>query len=102
MTYTDFLEGFAEAQEVEDVDALLTQHADRYHFQISSRERAKNFIADLRSLVGFKFAGKKVLDIGCAYGSFSIEMALCRWGATPASLSLTQKRSTHQPSTRRK
>jgi len=75
MAYQDFLEGFAEAQNLHSVDALLTEFADQYRFQITSRERAKDFIEQLHSLVGFDFAGKRVLDIGCAYGSFGIEMS---------------------------
>jgi SAM-dependent methyltransferase len=89
MAYDDFLDGFAKAQGVESVDILLTQHADRYRFQIRSRERAKSFIADMRSLLGFDFAGKKVLDVGCAYGSCSIEMA--HQGAEVAGIEVSLK-----------
>lgn len=75
MAYQDFLEGFVEAQNLHSVDALLNQCADQYRFQIKSRERAKYFIEQLKFLVGYDFAGKRVLDIGCAYGSFGIEMS---------------------------
>ena len=89
MAFQDFLEGFAKAQGVESVDALLTQYADKYSFQIRSRERAADFIAMMQSLTGFQFPGKEVLDIGCAYGSYSIEMA--RHGAHATGVDVTEK-----------
>ena len=47
MAYQDFFEGFAQAQGVGSVDALLRDFADQYRFQITSRDRAETFIHKL-------------------------------------------------------
>ena len=75
MAYDDFLAGFARAQKLDSVETLLTDHAVQYRFQIRSRDRAQAFIRELRGKLDYDFAGKRVLDVGCAYGSFSIELA---------------------------
>jgi SAM-dependent methyltransferase len=75
MSYDNFLSEFARAQGVGSVTTLLTDHAERYSFQIKSRDRAKDMIAKLSKESGIEFKGKRVLDVGCAYGSFAIEMA---------------------------
>jgi 2-polyprenyl-3-methyl-5-hydroxy-6-metoxy-1,4-benzoquinol methylase len=75
MSYDNFLSEFARAQGVGSVETLLTDHSERYSFQIKSRDRAKDMIAKLSKDYGMDFKGKRVLDVGCAYGSFAIEMA---------------------------
>jgi SAM-dependent methyltransferase len=75
MSYDQFLSAFAQAQGVASASELLTAHADQYSFQINSRDRAKHVIAKLIEDFGVEFQGLRVLDVGCAYGSFAIEMA---------------------------
>ncbi|MBC7985258.1 MAG: class I SAM-dependent methyltransferase [Sphingomonadaceae bacterium] len=74
MSYQEFLAAFAVAQGVGDVDTLLGEHAARYKFQITSRERAQNAIALLADELGVDWRGLRVLDVGCAYGAFTIEL----------------------------
>ncbi|WP_306030100.1 bifunctional 2-polyprenyl-6-hydroxyphenol methylase/3-demethylubiquinol 3-O-methyltransferase UbiG [Stappia sp. MMSF_3263] len=75
MSYENFLQEFATAQGVGSVEELLSDYSQRYAFQINSRDRAKKVISRLVDEFGITFPGKRVLDVGCAYGSFSIEMA---------------------------
>jgi SAM-dependent methyltransferase len=75
MAYQDFLKALAQGQGIKSVDELLSNHAQRYAFQIKSRERAKDTLDKLEKEFGLKWKGKKVLDVGCAYGSHTIELA---------------------------
>lgn len=75
LAYEDFLVEFARVQGVGSKDELLTEHRERYAFQIKSRERAKELIKTLESRLNVDFGGLRVLDVGCAYGSFTIELA---------------------------
>ena len=75
MAYEDFLSEFARVQGVGTVDALMKDHSERFSFQIKSRERARRMIDAVGGQSGIDFAGKRVLDVGCAYGSFAIELA---------------------------
>lgn len=76
MTHQAFLQEFARVQGCGTVEDLLRDHAERYSFQISSRERAKSMISLLADrLPALDLRGAKVFDVGCAYGSYSIEMA---------------------------
>jgi len=89
MSYHDFLEEFAKVQGVGSTDTLLRDHAIRYSFQINSRKRAKGLISVLRERLGMDFKGKKILDVGCAYGSFSIELA--KLGAEVVGIDISDK-----------
>jgi 2-polyprenyl-3-methyl-5-hydroxy-6-metoxy-1,4-benzoquinol methylase len=89
MAYEQFLEEFARAQGVGSVEQLLSAYADRYSFQINSRDRARKFIDTLEQSMGVSFKGKRVLDVGCAYGSFSIELA--NRGAKPVGVDISDK-----------
>lgn len=73
MAYEDFLTELAAVQGVGTREALLNEHAARYAFQINSRERARSLIRTLGDKLGLDFAGLRILDVGCAYGGFSIE-----------------------------
>ncbi len=75
MAYQDFLKAFAHGQGIKSVDELLSEHAQRYAFQIKSRERAKEALDKLEKSFELQWNGKKVLDVGCAYGSHTIELA---------------------------
>ena len=89
MAYEDFLREFAKVQGIGDVDTLLKEHATRYSFQINSRKRALDFIDTLARRLEIDFNGKKVLDVGCAYGSFSIELA--KLGAQVVGIDISDK-----------
>ena len=89
MAFQDFLEAFAEVQGIGNAETLLKEHADRYIFQLRSRERAKELLSKLESALDLDPAGKKVLDIGCAYGSFSIEFA--NRGAEVVGIDISEK-----------
>ena len=89
MAYQQFLAEFAKAQGVGSVDTLLSEHAQRYNFQIASRERAQKFIDLLEQSMGVSFRGKRILDVGCAYGAFSIELA--NRGATAVGIDISDK-----------
>jgi 2-polyprenyl-3-methyl-5-hydroxy-6-metoxy-1,4-benzoquinol methylase len=89
MAYQDFLVALAREQKVPSVESLLAEHADRYAFQINSRQRAANAVGILKSRLGEIRQGAKVLDVGCAYGSFSIELA--KLGAKPVGIDISDK-----------
>jgi 2-polyprenyl-3-methyl-5-hydroxy-6-metoxy-1,4-benzoquinol methylase len=89
MAYEDFLSEFAHAQGVASLDELLKTHAERYSFQIKSRERATGMIEKLGASHSLNFEGKRVLDVGCAYGSFAIEMA--KKGAKVVGIDISDK-----------
>jgi len=89
MAYNDFLIEFAKAQKVGSLEELLTHYAKRYSFQINSRERAKQTIAMLQEKLGLDWQGKRVLDVGCAYAAFTIELA--KLGAKVVGIDINKK-----------
>lgn len=74
MAYEDFVVEFAAAQGIESVGVLLKDYAEKYSFQIKSRERARDMLATVVAHLG-DVQGRRVLDVGCAYGAFAIEFA---------------------------
>ncbi len=74
MAYEDFVVEFAAAQGIESVGVLLRDYAEKYSFQIKSRERARDMLATVTEHLG-DIKGRRVLDVGCAYGAFAIEFA---------------------------
>lgn len=74
MAHQEFLAAFAKAQGLPSVECLLDEHGDRYGFQINSRERASGTIERLEREAGQEWSGCRVLDVGCAYGAFVIEL----------------------------
>ena len=89
MAYQNFLERFAEVQGVESADVLLDQYAVKYDFQINSRARGRKLIDLLRKRLDMQFEGKKVLDVGCAYGSTAVECA--KLGASVTGIDISDK-----------
>jgi 2-polyprenyl-3-methyl-5-hydroxy-6-metoxy-1,4-benzoquinol methylase len=89
MAYQDFLTAFAEVQGIDSVDSLLANHAQRYSFQINSRDRARDAIEKLEKLLQISWREQKILDVGCAYGAFTIELA--KRGARSVGIELSDK-----------
>ena len=89
MAHTDFLHAFAKAQGVESLETLVGEHADRYAFQINSRERAVKTLDRLENEAGLDWDDRRVLDVGCAYGAFAIELA--KRGARPVGTDVSNK-----------
>ena len=89
MSHSEFLRAFASIQNIGTVDDLLNEHTKRYSFQINSRERAKNAIAKLDEHLKINWNGLRVLDVGCAYGAFTIELA--KRGANAVGIELSKK-----------
>jgi 2-polyprenyl-3-methyl-5-hydroxy-6-metoxy-1,4-benzoquinol methylase len=89
MAFQDFLGAFAEVQGISSVDSLLNDYAKRYSFQINSRDRARDAIEKLESLLNLDWKGQSILDVGCAYGAFTIELA--KRGAHSVGIELSDK-----------
>lgn len=70
MTYHNFVDAIAKRQGV-DPEVL---RKGRKTFALNTNQRGKNFVAKMRSS-GVSLKGKRVLDVGCAYGGMSIEPA---------------------------
>jgi len=80
---------FARAQGVPSKAVLLSDHAERFSFQINSRTRASALIDLLARFDLGQLREKTVLDIGCAYGSHSI--AFAQRGATVVGIDISDK-----------
>lgn len=89
MGYREFLSSFAEAQGVDSVDSLLSEGAKRYAFQINCRKRACDALAMLDAELHVDWPSQRVLDVGCAYGAFTIELALR--GARAVGIDINEK-----------
>ena len=72
-----------------DLETLVGEHADRYAFKINSRERAVKTLDRLENDAGLDWRGCSVLDVGCAYGAFAIELA--KRGAQAVGTDLSNK-----------
>ncbi|MCA1406537.1 class I SAM-dependent methyltransferase [Ensifer sp. IC3342] len=88
MSYEQFLDGLATLYGLPDQEALLSTHREQYKFSITNRERGKALVSFL-SNYGAKVSGARVLDIGCAYGGNTIEMALA--GAAAVGIDIDEK-----------
>lgn len=88
MSYEQFLRGLAERVGLPDKETLVAFFSERYKFAISNRERGKGLVSRLREY-GIKIDGARVLDVGCAYGGNTIEMALA--GATAVGIDIDEQ-----------
>lgn len=75
MSYQELLTECARLHGIESATELLENHSDKYAFLIKSRERGKRAADYLSSEIGVDLTGLRVLDVGCGYGSFSIEFS---------------------------
>jgi 2-polyprenyl-3-methyl-5-hydroxy-6-metoxy-1,4-benzoquinol methylase len=72
MAYADFVKKYAADRKVSP-ESLL--QAKPLSFPMSTNSRGEEMIEFLRSSLALELKGKRVLDIGCAYGGFSIALA---------------------------
>jgi len=72
MAYLDFVDMFARKSK-RDPDELLQEKP--LSFPISTNYRGEKLLDFLSQIVDIDFKNLRVLDIGCAYGGFSIAMA---------------------------
>ena len=77
MSYSAFVEMLAAKNGIESGAVLLRDHKSRFSFQLNNRQRGKDYCAHLGQLLAVPIPGLRVLDIGCAYGGISIELANC-------------------------
>lgn len=74
MSYDDFLRRLAEYKKVASVEELVKMPAHRY--AVTCRNRGKSYVARLRRLLVDDIRRIKLLDVGCAYGGITIELAM--------------------------
>lgn len=72
MSYIDFVEKYS-ASVGKDVNTLLNEKP--MSFPVSTNDRGEKLLGFLEGLLEINLQGKRVLDIGCAYGGFSIALA---------------------------
>lgn len=74
MSYPDFLQRLAEYKKLDSVEKLL-QMPD-YRYAVRCRERGKVYVSRLKNLLVGDIRDVKLLDVGCAYGGITIELAM--------------------------
>lgn len=72
--YSDFIEALNNKFNCSGESELSGSELQHYHFAATTRKRAADAVAVFEAY-GYNMNGLKVLDIGCAYGGFSIEAA---------------------------
>lgn len=70
----DFIEQYKTNRRITDVNKLSKMDRQHYEFAASTRKRAIDALGIFEAY-GFRMHGLRILDIGCAYGGFSIEAA---------------------------
>jgi 2-polyprenyl-3-methyl-5-hydroxy-6-metoxy-1,4-benzoquinol methylase len=86
MAYDDFVRMYA-ADVKSDPETLLAQRP--LSFPMSSNQRGKALVDFLQRTVELDLEGKRVLDVGCAYGGLSI--ALAQSGAKVSALDVSNR-----------
>jgi 2-polyprenyl-3-methyl-5-hydroxy-6-metoxy-1,4-benzoquinol methylase len=71
----EFREEFARFSETHRKGRSPAQIALHERFALTNRERAREFVAYLRSALQYNLVGKRVLDVGSAYAGFAIACA---------------------------
>lgn len=72
--YQDFIAALNEEYHCQDKRELSGIDLQHYNFGASTNNRGKDAIGIFEAY-GFSIKGLKILDVGCAYGGFSIEAA---------------------------
>lgn len=72
--YCDFLEALNKKYNCNSAEDLTGMDLQHYKFASSTNGRGLNAIGEFEAY-GFCMDGLKILDVGCAYGGFSIEAA---------------------------
>lgn len=70
----DFIEKYKSNKQISDISTLSKMDRQHYEFAASTRKRAVDALGIFEAY-GFQINGLRILDIGCAYGGFSIEAA---------------------------
>lgn len=83
---SDFELAFQQYMEAESRSVSQAEYEGVLRFGLSSRKRGREFIQDFHQLTGVELSGKRVLDIGMAYGGFVIEAA--KAGANAAGIEI--------------
>lgn len=73
MSYSDFLERLAQYKGI-DVDEVI-KHPD-YRYAVKCRDRGKAYVGKIDRILSHSIDGRRVLDVGCAYGGITIELAI--------------------------
>lgn len=71
----DFQRAFAAYMDAEKVRVSDAEYSGVMRFGLSNRERGMAFLEEFRQLTGLDVAGRRVLDVGSAYGGFVIAAA---------------------------
>ena len=72
MAYSDFVKLYA-SENKRSPDDLLTERP--LGFAMAANDRGEAMVGKLKQWSGIELSGKRVLDIGCAYGGLSIALA---------------------------
>lgn len=71
MAYEDFKQALQKYYKFDENPEAIAAN-QHYKFALSSNTRAQKFLTSVKKNIG-DISGKKVLDIGCAYGGFCVE-----------------------------
>jgi len=89
MSYEQFIEALNSRYKITGPHQLTGLYLEHYQFASGTRSRGLKFIESMEKEVGFNFRGARIVDIGCAYGGFCIEVA--RRGAVAYGIDINPK-----------